>query len=70
VTPGCRSIPSVGQLNRNPLDLIKGDFIARAVIEFGRGRTFLRRHELGVFQRAAGFEISGDAGGAKWGSRS
>ena len=50
-------------LNRNPLDLIEGDVIAGAVVELGGARAFVRRHELGVFQRAAGFEVGGDAGG-------
>jgi hypothetical protein len=48
--------------NRNALDLIEGDLIACAVIELGGARTFMRGHELGVFERAAGFEVGGDTG--------
>jgi hypothetical protein len=43
--------------NRNSLHLIQCDLVTRAVIEFGRARAFVRGHGLGVFERAAGFEI-------------
>ena len=44
-----------GRLNRDPLDLIERDFIARAVIELGGARAFVRGHGLRVFEREAGF---------------
>jgi hypothetical protein len=40
--------------NRNPLDLVERNFIPGAVIKLGGARAFVRRHRLGVFQRAAG----------------
>jgi hypothetical protein len=43
--------------NRNPLDLIERDFVAGAVVELGGARAFVRRHQLGVFEGAAGFEV-------------
>jgi hypothetical protein len=48
--------------NRNPLHLIERDLIAGAVVELGGARTFVRRHGLGVFERASGFQIGGDSG--------
>jgi hypothetical protein len=48
--------------NHNPLDLIERDFVAGAIVELRRARAFVRRHELGVFERPASFEIDGDAG--------
>jgi hypothetical protein len=48
-------------LNRDPLHLVERDLVARAVIELGRARTFVRGHGLGVLQRAAGFQIGGDS---------
>ena len=51
--------------NRNPLDLIERDLIAGAIVQLGGARAFMRRHGLRVFQSAAGFEIGGNAGGAK-----
>jgi hypothetical protein len=44
------------------LDPIERNFIADAVVEFGGARNFVHRHRLGVFERAAGFEISRDPG--------
>ena len=35
------------------LDLTKRNFIASAVVEFGGARKLVRRHRLGVFERAA-----------------
>jgi len=49
----------------NSLDLIKGDLIAGAVVELGDARAFVRRHELGVFEGTAGFEVDSDAGSPK-----
>ena len=47
-------------LDRNPLDLIARDLVAGAIVKLRRSRAFVRRHYLGVFERAAGFEIGGD----------
>ena len=49
--------------NSNPLDLIERDRITRAVLELGGARAFMRRHRLGIFQRAAGFQVGRDPGG-------
>jgi alkylhydroperoxidase family enzyme len=43
------------------LDPTKRNFIAGAVVEFGGARNFVHRHRLGVFERAAGFEVSRDS---------
>ena len=45
--------------------LIERDLIAGAIVELGRARAFMRGHGLGVLQRAAGFEVGGDAGCSK-----
>lgn len=37
-------------LENNPLDLIKGDLVVAAIVEFGRARAFVCRHLLGVFE--------------------
>jgi hypothetical protein len=37
----------------------------RAVVKLGRARAFVRRHFLGVLERAAVGKIGGDAGRAK-----
>jgi hypothetical protein len=50
--------------NRDPLDLVEGGRIARAVVEFGGAWAFVRGHGLGIFERAAGFQIGGDPGSA------
>src|SRR5215213_7527318 len=47
------------------LDLIERNLIARAVVELGRARAFMRGHGLRIFERAAGLEIDGDAGCAE-----
>jgi hypothetical protein len=47
------------------LNFIERDLVAGAIIELGGARTFVRGHGLRVFQRAAGFEIGGDARGAE-----
>ena len=49
----------------NPLHLIERDLVAGTVIELGRAWPLVRGHRLGVLQRAAGFEIGGDARGAE-----
>ena len=51
--------------NLFPLDLVQRDFIAGAIIELGRARAFVCSHGLSVFERAAGFEVGGDAGRAE-----
>src|SRR5271165_2661793 len=51
--------------NRNPLDLVKRDLIASAIIELRRAGAFVRRHGLRILQGAAGFEIGRDAGRAE-----
>src|SRR5580704_7756570 len=60
-------MPSVGvyPLNRNPLDLIKGNLIPRTIIELCCPWAFMRGHGLGIFETAAGPKIGGDSRGAK-----
>jgi hypothetical protein len=55
----------VGLLNCYPLDLVECDLVAGPVTELRRARTFMRRHCLRVFERAAGSEIGRDARGAE-----
>ena len=43
--------------NRNSFHLVERDLVAGAVVELGGARAFVRGHELGVFERAAGFEV-------------
>ena len=52
-------MPSVRiySLNRNPVDLVERDLVARAVIELGGARAFVRRHGLSVLQRASRLQI-------------
>src|SRR5215813_11811523 len=50
-------------LNPDPLDLIECDLVTGAVIELGSAGAFVRRHALGVFQRAAGVHVGGDPSG-------
>ena len=52
-------------LDHNPLYLIERDVVAGPIIKLRRARAFMRGHRLRVFQRAAGFEIGGDAGRAE-----
>jgi hypothetical protein len=52
-------------LNGNPLDLVERDLVAGAVVGLGGAWAFMRRHGLGVFQRAAHLEVGGDAGRAE-----
>src|SRR5437763_5374946 len=49
----------------NPLYLVLGEPLLRAVVELGRARAFMRGHGLRVFERTAIAEIGGDAGGTK-----
>jgi hypothetical protein len=51
--------------NRNPFDLIERDLITGTVVQLGGARAFVRGHELGVFECAAGFEIGADPGRPK-----
>ena len=53
------------RLNRDPLDLIKRDLIAGAIIELRGARAFVRRDGLRVLERPAVLEIGRDAGGAE-----
>src|SRR6516162_1642314 len=46
----------------DPFDLIERDLVASPVVELGRARAFVRGHSQGVFERAAGLEVGGDAG--------
>jgi len=55
------SIPS----NRDPVDFVERNLIAGPVIELGRARTFVRRHRLCIFERAAVVEIGRNPRGAK-----
>jgi len=49
-------------LNPDPLDLIGRDLADGAVVELGGPRALVRRHRLGIFERAAGLGIGGGAG--------
>src|SRR5258708_33584681 len=57
-----RAVSSGPCLNRDPLNLIEHDGIRCAVVELGRPRTLMCRHSLGILERAAGLEVSGNAG--------
>jgi hypothetical protein len=46
--------------NCNPLDLVERDLVASPIVKLGGARTFVRRHELRVLERAAGFKVSRD----------
>ena len=46
----------------DPFHLILGEPLLRAVVKFGRARALVRRHFLGMLERAAVREIGGDAG--------
>ena len=48
--------------NHDPLDLIKAEFVAVAVVELRRARRCLVRHGRCLFWRAAILEIGGDPG--------
>src|SRR3954462_10963622 len=49
--------------NQDPLDLIEGDRIATPVVELGgAGRVVFGDHRR-LFERAAIFQVGGDAGG-------
>jgi hypothetical protein len=47
------------------VDLVERDLIAPAIVELGGARALVRGHGLGLFERAAGLEIGGDAGRAE-----
>jgi hypothetical protein len=47
------------------LDLIERDHVGRAVVELCGARAFVRCHGLGVLERAAGLQVSGDARGSE-----
>src|SRR5271155_4546514 len=49
----------------DPLHLVERDLVTRAVVKLGGARAFVCGHGLGVLERAAGFEIGGDPGGAE-----
>src|SRR3954447_2907162 len=49
-------------LDCDALDLVERNFIAAAFIELGRAPAFVGGPGLGVFEHAAGFEISRDPG--------
>ena len=51
----------------NVLDLIEGNLILPAIIQFGRARRLVVGNLLRDFERAAVFEVRGDAGGAERG---
>jgi hypothetical protein len=51
--------------NRNSLNLFERNGISGAVVELGRPRRGLGGNPLGLFERAAIFEVGGDAGGAE-----
>src|SRR6266446_6614873 len=52
-------------LNNDPLDLIEGDLVTGAVVEFSRARTFVCGHELRIFEGATGVHVSRDPGRPK-----
>jgi hypothetical protein len=52
-------------LDRDLLDLVRRDLIRGAVVELGGARGFVRGDLLGVFERAAVFEVGGNAGRAE-----
>jgi hypothetical protein len=49
----------------NPLDLVLSESFPGTVVKLGRARTFVRRHFLGMLERAAIGEIGGDPGRAE-----
>jgi hypothetical protein len=51
--------------NSYPFHLIERDLVSGSIVEFGRSRAFMRRHGLGVLERAARFERDGDPGRAE-----
>jgi len=46
-------LPQLSLLDRDPFDFVERDFVAGSIIEFGRARTFMRRHRLSILQCAA-----------------
>jgi hypothetical protein len=64
----CRNVTPVQNfpdLNRNPLDFIQRDVVARPVVELRRTRRFVRRNRLGVLDRPAVLQVRRDAGRAE-----
>jgi Initiator Replication protein len=53
------------RLDRDPLYLFERDLITGAVVKLGRPWAFVRRHRLGVLERAAGPEVGCDSRGAE-----
>src|SRR5208337_4699126 len=51
------ALNSIWNSNRDSLNLIECNLIARSVIQLRRARTLVRRHRLGIFERAACFEV-------------
>ena len=49
----------------DPLDLVEADVVAAPVIKLGGARRCVVRHRRGLFERAAIFQIGGDAGRAE-----
>ena len=49
----------------DPLHLVLGEPLFGAVIKLGRARAFVRGHFLGVLERAAVREVSGNPGRAE-----
>ena len=63
---GCeKAQPLVYSSNGDPLHFVECYGIAGAIIELSGTRAFMRRHRFRVLERAAGFKIGGDAGGAE-----
>ena len=53
------------RLNSDPLDLIKGDLVAPAVVKPSGAGRLVRRHLLSNFEPSAVFEISSDTGSSE-----
>jgi hypothetical protein len=51
--------------NSDSFHLIEGDLVTGAIVKLGGPGAFMGSHRLGVFERAAGLEISGDPGRAE-----
>src|SRR5690349_16389315 len=46
--------------DQDPLNLVEGDLVARAVVELGRARRLVGSDRLGVFDGAAVAEVGGE----------
>ena len=51
------ALTSIWNSNPDSLNFIECNLIARSVIQLRRARTLVRRHRLGIFERAACFEV-------------